>query len=360
MRSKPVLAVLDDLPAGYRLVGESELGGEPLIDLTLPIVGRIAIPRRTPTPVGFDLKVTAGMIVNEKLGVLSTKQYQGSWEIRGERFDFFRSEMAQIQCPRVYGSQSVVATLTLEGHPPIRVRLPATGTPEPVANRVPLHLSSGELTCIPRPIVSPQFPIRYDLAFKGKGVSFLMVRPKAMSQGYFLSYLPIWPGLEGRQLHVRAGHPTESLLIEETWASRLVKVRIKLGRFLKPPLDMALIGTRATPNLELTALDGSFVARAIVYERDGQAFVNSVKVDSKSSVYLGDGILQIGDTWLGYTAQNLIAPQVMQFLNEPIPKWSNGQVVEMRLYSQNDFTAAEQDFPDQLTETSVRQSVSSE
>ncbi len=173
-RYSNTVALLES-PIKLELISTDAIARKPAIDITLPIVGNIVLPRPLKTP--FQPGVGGGWEVDPRVyaGVLfvpPAKRFSRS----PSRFDIWtfdngdtaRSGLTtcyQVNCPRVFGNHPRVAALhsrvfaDVEG--PIRVRLPAIGVPEPKLPKYATAVGDWKVSFNPERWIVPACPIRY-------------------------------------------------------------------------------------------------------------------------------------------------------------------------------------------------------
>lgn len=341
LRPKAILRALDPVPPGYFLVDATEIDRKPLFDFTLPIIGHLRYPRWVGAPPDFNAKVSAGLLSVEGPRSPYITSLSASWEIEGHRYEFETTDRTPILCPRAYGEMPVIATLRLGDHPPIRIQLPATGGKAPRARAHTLTLEDGELTCTPTVLSSPQFPIRYALAYSGKSTTFLSIRPQSSAMGFFFQAFPVWPGMRDRYLDVDLNNVRGQLFVVLTMPSKVHRFRVKLGPILKQLNSSATV----PPNLKLESLDGIYRADGVVGDIGGQRRVKFFNLTDKTGA-MTDNVMQVGDFFLGATISTLRIPQIADMSSSPMPNWRNGQIIEATVFStMNGYESWEQDFP---------------
>lgn len=341
-RPKPILQALDPLPPGYFVVDAEEIERKPLFDFRLPIIGHWRFPRWVGAPPDFNGQVSAGLLALDGSTTNEVTTLAASWEIEGHRISFETTDRTPIVCPRVYGDRPVIAKLRLGERPPIRIRLPAIGGPSPKARSHTIPIEEGTLTCTPEPLLSPQFPIRYALHYRGKP-TFVSIRPQDPASLYFQAF-PVWSGMKGRYLEVDPKKVRGQQLVILHLPSAVHKFRVKLGPVFSPLKTGAMV----LPNLELVSLDGIYRADGIVGERNGQRLVQFFNLTDKTGA-LGDNVLQVDEIYLGATTSTLRVPQKMDPLLSPFPSWRNGQIIEARVFTtMNGYESWETEFPAEL------------
>lgn len=343
-RPKPVLAVLDGpLPSGFVLYQADQLGVHAVIDWYVPLINkRIRIPNDPGIPVGFDPETTAGILRFEGSG-MSTGLGTLKWKINGREFRFLKGALEDIDCPIVYGEKPVVAELSYNGSPPIKVRLPATGKPTPKASVHEIKLSKGTLKCIPEELVSPMFPIEYRLEYTGSEVVFLSF--EAGARPHTWQVMPIRKAMTNRVLSVGGGR--KGLRLTEVFRThRTAKAKVTLSSVKTGDLAM-LSSMNWTPNIELEALDGTFKASGLYYSRDGRSVVEMTKVEVGKVPSLAM-MVQLQDTWFGCES-TLATLWGSRHQSYPLPNVKNGQIIEVTVYEQpNNLVGISWPFPREL------------
>lgn len=338
LRPKPIFEALTPLPAGYSLIPAEQIGAKPIFSFNLPGIGPVTFPAAHERVADFDPKTMAGIITPPPVKGITTIS-ACRWTIEGETIVLPRSTSSIETCPRVYGTKPVVADLEINGHK-LKIRLPATGKPAPVAEDAEIFIHGGIIKCKPRPLISPMFPIRYDLALESKEkipVQFLSFRSASPNAGYSTMAIPIEPGMGGRQVWVEAGAPKQVSQNQSTYPLVRKKVRVSRKADVHPS-DLPSLPR----NLILDALDKSFKLEATVVNRDGESFVEDCRTlalysGSKTLMPSHEGGAKIGGTWLGGGIPFAVAV-VRDGLawspsHERCPDLKDGQIIEISVYS---------------------------
>lgn len=324
-RGQSELSLTGHLPKGYTVIYAENLK-PPIIDFSLPIVGHIVYPARAKPINRFDPATMAGAVM-PSLGGNSAENIYYTWIIDKERIEGFANENEPVFIPRVYGSEPIQATLKIANCAPVSIRLPATGEVEPSAYPQVIKLKGGEMTCTPRRLISPFFPIRYDVTFKGAGTRFVRFESERGRS------LPVYEGMSDSQIWVHPKTLHQLVLVEEN----VREIAAKADTYVTPPLVAISFNAMLSGVIGLSIDKENKNAEGQVWIRDGVPTLTTSYISNLEGNFMGDAadtFISAGSVWFG-------CDRILELSDKrswpglrgyPFPALKNGQKVDVKIY----------------------------
>ncbi len=202
LRPKQKLEILGPTRIPLTLETVEDIQRKPSIDIKLPIIGHVVYPALSQGQFSVDAngpgfrpwfrldpKTTAGAIYPKGKRLMSLGSVidleSAVWELRGQSVEIAHMMAGAnfVECPLLYGSQSEEAevstsmfNMTARGIDRFRVRLPASGIPEPKYRSYTAKAGPWTVRFNPLLRLSPMFPLRYEVRVEGGADSIYLIR----------------------------------------------------------------------------------------------------------------------------------------------------------------------------------------
>lgn len=246
---------LVDPPAGYTAVDYRRASLRPLIDLDIPFVGRVRLPKPDQlTPGHRPIKGIAGYITNGP-GIWM----EPPWEWRGEPLHwrgmppggYDTSLSSQVPCPFAFGTEPVEITAQLDKK--VRVRIPGNGIPAPKVETVVRKVGDWTVKVIVGPWIGPSFALPVTVKVKGAKPGQALFAEIGQEQGYELKFL---------------GESSSARFELIGWSTKPLNVTVKEGEIRKVELNVRRF-TKEMEHRQLRLSNGGLLEE---FAWEGQAF----------------------------------------------------------------------------------------